>query len=64
MTWKIEAGTCKKLFLPGTWAHIHTWKQLIGLLKAFSFVKEICSQSLLYRQCRKHPKKYAGGETS
>lgn len=66
MTWKIEAGTCKMLFLPGTWAHTHThsWKQLIGLLKAFSFVKEICSEPLLYRQCRKHPEKYAGGETS
>lgn len=41
-----------------------TWKQLIGLFKAFRFVKEIFSQSPLYRQCRKHPKKYAGGETS
>lgn len=58
-----EAGTSRTP-VPTRKVGAETWKQLIGLLKAFSFVEEIFSQPLLCRQCRKHQKKYAGGETS
>lgn len=58
-----EASTCKMLFPPGAWAHSpgNSW---LACLKPSALSRKIFSQPPLYRQCKKHPKKYAGGETS